>query len=342
MSELKIAVLGTGANGAGIAADLVRAGRDVTFIEQWPDHVEAMRRNGIRVEMPQETQTTEVRAIHLCEVATLRHQFDLVFVLMKAYDTRWACELIKPYLKPDGIAVGVQNGMTIDPMMEILGPERTLGSVIEVSAALFTPGVVERHSPPSISWFALGGIDPDAHARAPQVAEVLSAAGTVQVVDDIRSAKWMKLVVNAAELVPSAILNLSMLDTVKVPGMHDFMLRAGYEAIRTAVALGHQVVPIFGMSDVDPTDHEGFVDKTLDAVFTTFSLPHTQTTVLHDWLKGRHSEVDEINGLVVREQTRLGGECSANARIVEIAHQIERGDLAADPSNAELLVESRV
>src|SRR3712207_825137 len=134
-----------------------------------------MRTNGIRVEMPHETQTTEVRAMHLCEVATLREQFDLVLVLVKAYDTRWACELIKPYLRPDGVAVGVQNGMTIDPMIDILGPERTLGSVIEVSSAMFTPGVVERHSPPSSSWFALGGVQPDAHARASEVAEVLSA-----------------------------------------------------------------------------------------------------------------------------------------------------------------------
>ena len=82
----KVAVLGTGANGAGIGADLVRAGLDVTFVEQWPAHVEAMRADGIRVVMPEETVVTPVRAIHLCEVATLREKFDLVFVVLKAYD----------------------------------------------------------------------------------------------------------------------------------------------------------------------------------------------------------------------------------------------------------------
>ena len=337
MAERKIAVLGTGANGAGIAADLVRAGRDVTFIEQWPEHVEAMRKNGVRVELPDETQTTQVRALHLCEVATLREKFDVVFVLVKAYDTRWACELIKPYVADDGVVIGVQNGMTIDPMMEIIGADRTLGAVIEVSAALFTPGVVERHTPRSGSWFAVGGLNPTAHARAAEVAGILSAAGTVEVVEDIRSAKWMKLVLNAAELVPSAILDMTMLDTARVPGMHEFMLRAGYEAIQTAVALGQRVVPLFGM-DVDLADLEGFVDKTLNAVYDRWSLPHTRTTVLHDWMKGRHSEVDEINGLVVREQARLGGSAPVNSHIVEIAHRIEKGDLAADPSNVDLLL----
>src|SRR5215212_8897314 len=335
VSEQRIAVLGTGANGASVAADLVRAGHDVTLIEQWPEHVEAMRRHGIRVEMPHETTTTTVRVLHLCEVATLREPFDLVLVLVKAYDTRWACELIKPYVRSDGLVAGLQNGMTVDAMIDILGPERTLGSVIEVSSAMFRPGVVERHTPPVGSWFALGGLHPSAHDRAPAVAEVLSAAGTVEVVDDIRSSKWMKLVVNATELVPSAILGLPMLAAAGVPGMHDFMLRAGYEAIHTAVALGHRPVPIFGLAGVDASNPEGVVDAMLDAVMARWSLPHTRTTVLQDWMKGRRSEVDQINGLVLQEQARLGGRpCPANARVVEVAHRIERGELALDPSNA--------
>jgi 2-dehydropantoate 2-reductase len=77
----------------------------------------------------------------------------------------------------------------------------------------------------------------------------------------------MKLVLNAAELVPSAILNLPVLETARVPGMHEFMLRVGHEAIRTAVALGRRLVPLFGI-DVDVRDLEGFVDETLDASTT--------------------------------------------------------------------------
>jgi 2-dehydropantoate 2-reductase len=250
----RIAVVGTGANGAAIGADLVRAGHDVTFVEQWPAHVEAMRERGIRVEMPDEVQTTPVQAVHLCDVATLRRPFDLVLVVVKAYDTRWACELIKPLLSPNGLAVGLQNGMTLDDMADILGPERTLASVIEVSSNMFVPGVVERQSPPARSWFAVGGTSPDVHARAEEVAKVLRAAGTVEVSDDIRSSKWMKLVVNAAELVPSAILDLPLADAEALPGMRDFMLRAGREAVRTAIDTGNRVRPIFGLEDAEVAD----------------------------------------------------------------------------------------
>lgn len=321
----RIAVLGTGANGAGIAADLVRAGHDVTLIDQWPENVAAIREHGVRVEMPADAHTTRVRVLHLCEVATLRERFDLVFVLVKAYDTRWACELIKPYLSEDALVVGLQNGMSVDDLAEVIGAERVVAGVIEVTAAMYEPGLVERHTPPSGSWFALGGVHPRAQDRAATVAPVLAAAGTVQVVKDIRSAKWMKLAVNAAELVPSAILDLPLLEARSLPGMHDFMLTAGREAIRTAVDLGFGVVPIFGLTDVDPDRPEAFLDIMLGTVYEKWSLPQTRTTVLQDWMKGRRSEVEEINGLVVGERHRLGGTAQANAVTLEIAREIEGG-----------------
>ncbi|MET7402855.1 2-dehydropantoate 2-reductase N-terminal domain-containing protein [Dactylosporangium sp. NPDC005572] len=337
MADLRIAVLGTGANGASIGADLTRAGHDVTFIEQWPDHVEAMRAAGLRVEMPDETVETVVRAHHLCEVATMRHHFDVVFVLMKAYDTRWACELIKPLVAEHGLVVGLQNGMTVDTIADVVGVERTLGAVIEVTSAMFTPGVVERHTPPGRSWFALGGLTATATARAPEIAAILGAAGTVEVVDDIRSAKWMKLVVNAGELVPSAILGLTMHAAVATPGMRDFMLRAGLEAAETAVAVGNRLVPIFGLTGLDLADPASFVESLLDSVMHDFALPHTRTTVLQDWMKGRRSEVHEINGLVVDLQRARGGTAPANEVTVEVARRIEAGELVAGPDNLTLL-----
>ncbi|NND50458.1 MAG: NAD(P)-binding protein, partial [Rhizobiales bacterium] len=82
----KIAVLGTGANGSCTAADLTRNGHDVVLIDQWPAHVEAMRESGIRVEMPEEVvHVPDVRAFHLCDVATFNEQFDIVLLMVKAY-----------------------------------------------------------------------------------------------------------------------------------------------------------------------------------------------------------------------------------------------------------------
>lgn len=338
MPDRKIAVLGTGANGASIGADLTRAGLDVTLIEQWPAHVEAMRRYGIRVELPEETITTPVSVINLCEVATLREKFDVVLLLMKAYDTTWATELIKPYVASDGLVVGVQNGMTVDDIARVVGVERTLGAVIEISSNMFEPGVVERQSPHSRSWFAVGGIDPSTRRREHEAADLLRHSGTVEITHDIRSSKWMKLVVNAAELVPSAILGLPLAEAIRVPGMREYMIEAGQEAVRTTLAIGNRVVPIFGMSEDEAKSPEQFTEVLLDAVLNDYTLPSTRTTVLQDWMKGRRSEVDQINGLVVDEQRRLGGRAPANELAVELAHRIESGELKAEPANARLLI----
>lgn len=337
MAGKRIAVVGTGANGAAFGADMIRAGRDVTFIEQWPAHVEAMRTNGLRVEMPDEAFTTPVNVFHLCEVATLREPFDIVLLGVKAYDTRWACELIKPLVAADGLVVGLQNGMTLDDVASIMGPERTIGAVIEVAGYMFEPGVVGRQTPPSGTWFGIGAYDETTRGREEEIAAVMRHAGAVEIQDDIRSAKWMKLVVNASEFLPSSILNLPLAEAIKVPGIRDVMMASGREAVHTALALGHDLVPILGEERVEANDPDHYATVLLDAVLSGWTRPDTLVTVLQDWTKDRRAEVDEINGLVVSEQARLGGAAPINTKLVEIAHRIESGALKADPSNADLL-----
>lgn len=338
MSDKRIAVLGAGANGAAFGADMINGGCDVVLIDQWPAHVEAMRADGLRVEMPDETVTTEVRAFHLCDVATMHDPFDVVFLGVKAYDTRWACELIRPHLAEDGLVVGLQNGMTMDDVASIVGPARTMGAVIEVAAGLYEPGVVTRQTGPDGTWFGVGACDDATKGREAEVVELLAHAGMAEVKDDIRSAKWMKLVANASEFLPSSIVGLPLAEAVAIPGMHDVMKAAGREAVRTAIALGRDLVPIFGDERIDVNDPDRFASVLLDRVLSGWTLPDTQVAILQDWIKGRRAEVDDINGLVVREQARLGGTAPVNAALVAIAHRVERGELAADASNADLLL----
>jgi 2-dehydropantoate 2-reductase len=334
-----IAVVGTGANGAGIGADLARAGNDVTFIDQWPANVEAIRERGVEVRMLGETYLDAVPAMHLCEVARLRRRFDIVFIATKAYDTRWATELIRPFVASDGLVVGLQNGLTIDTIADVVGVQRTLGCVVEVCASMFEPGIVERDTPPSGSWFGLGSFDASTTGREDEVALLLKQAGTVEIVDDIRSAKWMKLVANCAEVVTSAILDLPLIQAAKLPGMHDFMVETGREAARTAVTLGYELVPIFGLNDVDLHDADSMAETLLATIYDKYALPHTLTAVLQDWRKGRRSEVDDMNGVIVAAQDETGIKTPYNALTVELAHRIEAGDLVGSPDNLGLLLE---
>jgi 2-dehydropantoate 2-reductase len=278
-----------------------------------------------------------VRAYHLCDVCTFRETFDVVLLLMKAYDSRWACQLIAPYLADDGLVAGVQNGMSVDTIAEVVGPHRTMGCVIEISSALFRPGIVERHSPPPRSWFAVGSIDAATVGREAEIADLLRHSGTVEIVDDIRSSKWMKLVSNATTLVTTAILGVSMMEAVALPGMRELMLRSGQEALDAGLGNGRRALPIFGLTPDDVRQTNRLVETLLDTLLAGFVLPHTKTTVLQDWMKGRHSEVDDINGEVVAAAARLGMPAPVNAAVVELARRIERGDLQPGPDNLALL-----
>jgi 2-dehydropantoate 2-reductase len=338
MREQRIAIVGAGANGAAVGADMVNAGLDVTFIEQWPAHVEVMRRDGLRVDSPDGTEITQVRAFHVCEVATLRDPFDLVVFGVKAYDTRWSAELIKPLLSPDGVAVGIQNGMSVADTADVLGPERTLGAVIEIAGNMFTPGVVDRQVGRAGTWFALGAPDPAAADRVAPMAEALAHAGRVDVTDDILSSKWMKLVANAAEMVPSAILGVPLVEALHVEGMREVMDAAGTEALDAGLALGHKIVPMFGQEGIDDLPPEAYSGALLDAVLSGWSLEDTRVAVLQDWMKGRHAEGEEINGLVVEEQRRRGVTAPVNERLMEVARRIESGELEPSVANAELLL----
>jgi len=171
------------------------------------------------------------------------------------------------------------------------------------------------------------------------VASLLRHSGAVEIVDDIEAVKWMKLVSNATTLATPAILGLPMVEAAAIPAMRALMLRSGQEALDAAVGLGHPVLPIFGLRPDDVRTPEAVVEILLDTLLGGFVLPHSTTTILQDWAKGRRSEVDDINGHVVRTLSALGRPAPVNAAVVDLAREIERGALRPDPANLDLLLE---
>lgn len=338
MTDQRIAVLGAGANGASIGADLCGAGLDVVLIEQWPAHVERIRAEGLQIITAEETVTVRPRTMHLCEVATLRERFDVVLMLMKAYDSRWAAQLIEPYLAEDGLIAGVQNGMTTETIAEVVGVQRTMGTVIEVSSTMSDPGIVHRHTGVAKSWFAVGAPGGGPAGREDEVGSLLRHSGTVQLAENISATKWMKLVSNSTLLVPSAILGLPMLDALHTPGMREIMLQAGQEALAVGMAAGHPVLPIFGLTADEVADPDRVVEIMLDKLFAGFVVPGATTTVLQDWRKSRRSEAQDLNGHVAATGARLGIPTPMNSAVVNIALRIERGELTPDPANLAMML----
>ena len=76
----KIAIMGPGAVGSYVGAFLAREGEDVTFIDMWPEHVETMRRQGLRASGSQGDFTVPVNAMHLTDAQGISEPFDFAFI----------------------------------------------------------------------------------------------------------------------------------------------------------------------------------------------------------------------------------------------------------------------
>ena len=336
--QKKIAVVGTGANGSCLAADLVKANYQVALFDQWPEHVETMQEKGLTINMPEEDIEVAVNAYHLCDLASRNETYNYVFLMPKAYDTKWMAHLIEPYLTNDGIMVGIQNAMTACDIEDIVGPSRTLGCVVELSSEIFTPGGIQRNTPPAKTWFGLGALKPAMEARIDEVKGLLSNVGIVSRTDDIIAAKWMKLIVNTMCLGPLAMLGLTLSDAMKVPGVREFVLRAGSEALAVGQARGYKIQPIFGLGEEDIKDTNRLLETLFDKLAADIG-PRARDCVLQDHLKGRLSEVDLINGLVAEEAAERGGHAPVNAVVTSITKRIKAGDLTPNPDNLTLALQ---
>ena len=333
----RIAVLGAGANGSCISADLVHAGLNVTMIDPWPDHIEAIRLDGLHIFLPDEELHVKVDAQHICNLCALNKKFDIVLICFKAYDTRWAAELIKPYLANDAIVVGMQNGMTADSITAVVGQHRTIGCVVELASQMFEPGKVTRSLTRDHTWFGIGALDQSMEVRLAEIEEILRNVGKVSLNNNIQSAKWMKLIVNAMGA-GSTMLGLNGNEAMKLPGMREIMLKCGEEALRAGQAQSYTIEPIFGLTREEIEGSNQLLEMLLDNIFAAIGTSSIDM-IRQDHMKDRYSEVDLINGKVVEVSAESGAEAPANQVIVDITERIRSGELKMDPSNLDIAKE---
>ena len=332
----KIAVLGAGAIGSSIGADLTKAGCDVTIIDQWPAHVEAMKASGLWVTMKDEMLEIPVHAAHMCDLASMNVDFDIVFLAVKSNDHRWMAEFIRPYLKTGGVLVPTQNGMNDDSIASIVGRERTLGCVVELQAELFTPGQIQRNTTRTGTWFSVGELDGFYTPRVREIEAIMKNVGKVEVTNNIYGAKWTKLIANTMTMGPFSLFGLRNFEACALPGMFDISVKLGKESLAVGAALGYRMEPLFGLR---ADEFAGSSDENLITTMKTL-MGHVgggRTAPIHDHIKGRRSEIEFISGVVARKGKELGIPTPCNEAVVEIDRSINRGDKKMDPANFELL-----
>ena len=126
-----IVFVGAGAVGGYVGAHLARAGEDIALVDPWPEHVNTINRDGMRLGGSQGDHVVRVKVMHLHEVQSfVRKPIDIAIICTKSYDTEWAALMIRQYLKPQGFIVSMQNGVNEERIAGVAGWGKTVGCII--------------------------------------------------------------------------------------------------------------------------------------------------------------------------------------------------------------------
>ena len=248
----KIVIMGAGAVGGYAGSHMVQAGEDVTFIDPWPEHVEHMRKHGLRVTHAMDVPefTVPVRALHLTDAQHLSKEapVDIAFICMKSYDTAWATTLIKQYLAPDGYAVSLQNCMNEETIAGIVGWGKTLGCIASsITVNLPEPGHIHRGAGKggkAHTVFRAGEVHGRITKRAEELCRLVGYSDSAKVTDNLWGERWSKLVANVMQNGLSACTGLPGGEILASEPLRRFSARLGSEAIRVGQAHGYQLEEI--------------------------------------------------------------------------------------------------
>ncbi|HYB40661.1 MAG TPA: 2-dehydropantoate 2-reductase [Candidatus Methylomirabilis sp.] len=304
----RIGILGAGAIGSVVGGLLTRAGHDVTLIDQWPEHIEAMKSRGLRLSGTIGDFVVPVKALHIHQLQTVREPFDAVFVAVKAYDTEWATAMALPYLRePDGVVVDFQNGINDNRVAAVAGAHRALGCVITISAGMYEPGHAMRTDTASVG-FKIGEHDGADSPRARELAALLGAVAETKVTTNLWGERWSKLAINCMANPLAGLTGLSTLEVRTIPEIAAVGVHLGAEAIAVGRAVGHEVEPIYGIDTqryLDAYAGRGLTELLADIAAVARARGGGQPSLLQDVLKGRRTEIDHLNGYVCREGARV-------------------------------------
>ncbi len=335
----RIGIVGAGAIGSVVGGLLTRAGRDVTLIDQWPEHVEAMKKIGLRLSGTCGEHVVPVKALHLHEAQSISAPFDAVFIAVKSYDTEWATYLGLSYLaRPDGVIVDFQNGINDERVAAIAGKERTLGSVITISAGMYEPGHAMRTDSGTIG-FKIGEHDGRETERAKELATLMNAVAPTKVTSNLWGERWSKLAVNCMVNPLSGLSGLGSAEVRMESVPRRLAVHVAAEVITVGRASGYEVEPIYSIDAqrfVDAAAGKGIKDVERDMSADAKSRIGGRPSMLQDVMKKRRTEVEYLNGYVVEQGRRVGVPTPFNAAIVDAIRSRGVG-FSSDPRNLDAI-----
>lgn len=276
---MKIAVMGAGAVGCYYGGMLARAGHEVTLIGR-AQHVDAVRRDGLWLD----TQSFQAHVpMQASTGAEGVRGAQLVLCCVKSSDTEAAAAAMAPHLAPDALVLSLQNGVDNADRLQALLPQRVVPAVVYVATEMAGPGHVKHHGRGELVIGPLPGSEA-------LVAQFAAAGVPVQISDNVAGALWAKLILNCAYNALSAISQLPYGRLVQGVGVEAVMRDVVQECLAVAQGCGVTV--------------PGDIGEAVRRIALT--MPGQSSSTAQDLARGKPSEIDHLNGLVLRRGEALG------------------------------------
>ena len=294
---MQVAVIGAGAVGCYYGGLLLRAGHDVTFIGR-PTHVDAINAHGLLLD-------TQFFKGHLpakaaTDAAALASP-DLVLFCVKSADTEEAGRSLSGCLLPETSVLSLQNGVDNPQRLRAVTGHPVIPVVVYVGSEMAGPGHVRHHGGGDL----VIGAAPESEA----LAQTLVAAGIgTTIADDIEATLWSKLVINCAYNALSAVAGISYGPMLEVEGTSDVVASAVREAVLVARASG-------------VTMPDDLLERILKI---PTMMPNQMSSTAQDIARGKPSEIDFLNGYVVRKGAELGIATPTNQALQVMVKLAER------------------
>lgn len=315
---MQVVVYGAGAVGSLIGARLHEAGANVRLVAR-PAQVAAIAAEGLRIEAGR-----EVRLVKLVARERLEGTADVVLLTVKSQDVLTACrEIAQASL--DATVVTMQNGVRSDgEAASVLGRDRVVGCVLYVSASYLRPGVVA-----AAGWrgsLVVGAPFPESRNRVPAVQTLLAGALPTSVVTDLVPCRWTKLIANLANAIP-ATTGLPLSQVFRDPRLNRLAIAAMREGAQVALRGGHSLEarrgrPFRLLAALPRPLGYTLFRRRLIAQFPPGNAFGGST--LQSIQRGSSSELEYLNGEIVRAGADLGRPTPVNAVLLDRGQSVFR------------------
>src|SRR5882672_4274483 len=293
---MRIAVMGAGAVGCYFGGMLSRAGHQVTLIGRTP-HVEAIHRHGLLMDTTRFRAHVPVRAS--TEVSDIQGA-SLVLCCVKSSDTENAGAMMAPFVEPDAILLSLQNGVDNARRLQSRLLRTVHPAVVYVAAEMMGPGHLKHHG--------RGELVVGPSAMSTQMREDFANAGVpVHVSDNVVGELWAKLILNCAYNAISAI--------AKLPYALVFENESARDLMRLVV---HECLAVAQLESITlPGDSWQGVER------IAATMPGQFSSTAKDLMRGRRSEIDHLNGYIVRRGKSLAIDTPVNQTLYSIVKLLE-------------------